>query len=136
MSQALPHTHRTAVQAWLPASICASDIHCALVHFAIALCFVAANARASDPTVAGNRHHVEISGFAFVPAHLQVSAGDSVTWINKDIVPHTIQPAGGLEPLSSELFTGDTFTLIVREPMRYVCGLHLSMQGQLAIEIN
>jgi plastocyanin len=34
-------------------------------------------------------HIVLIKGFAFVPDHLTVSAGDTVVWKNEDIVPHT-----------------------------------------------
>jgi len=133
---ALLHTNRTVLQTWLPVPIRVNDIQYALASLGIALCFVAVNACAGDPPVAGTRHIVEISGFAFVPAQLQVATGDSVTWVNRDVVPHTIQVAGGAGPLSPELLTGDEFTLTVHDPMHYVCGLHLSMQGQLAVDTN
>lgn len=34
-------------------------------------------------------HRVEISGFEFSPSELTVSVGDTITWINRDIAPHT-----------------------------------------------
>src|SRR5687768_16670336 len=46
-------------------------------------------APAGQPRVTPKRHVVEIRGFEFEPAILQVSAGDTVTWINRDLVPHT-----------------------------------------------
>ncbi len=32
---------------------------------------------------------VEIQGFAFVPAMIEVAVGDTVVWTNHDFVPHT-----------------------------------------------
>src|SRR5690242_21829129 len=39
-------------------------------------------------------HTILIKGFAFVPDHLIVSAGDTVVWKNEDIVPHTATGKG------------------------------------------
>jgi len=36
------------------------------------------------------RHVVEIQKLKFVPAMLEVSPGDTIVWVNRDIVPHTI----------------------------------------------
>ncbi|MDA0238905.1 MAG: cupredoxin domain-containing protein [Proteobacteria bacterium] len=35
------------------------------------------------------KHVVEIKNFAFVPSNLNVKIGDVITWINRDIAPHT-----------------------------------------------
>jgi plastocyanin len=34
-------------------------------------------------------HHVDIQGFAFVPARFTVYVGDTIEWTNKDLVPHS-----------------------------------------------
>lgn len=34
-------------------------------------------------------HTITIHGMQFIPASLEVDVGDSVTWKNEDIVPHT-----------------------------------------------
>jgi len=39
----------------------------------------------SKPT----EHQVVIKAFKFEPTLLKIKAGDSITWLNKDIVPHT-----------------------------------------------
>ena len=43
-----------------------------------------------SPAAGADRHVFEIVKFKFVPAQLQVAAGDTIVWVNKDIVPHTI----------------------------------------------
>ena len=58
---------------------------------AAALCagllLAGAPARAADGSAA--EHVVTIEGMRFVPATLAVRRGDRVTWVNKDLVPHT-----------------------------------------------
>ena len=40
-------------------------------------------------TTARAIHRVEIKGFAFEPSRVEVRAGDTVEWINRDFAPHT-----------------------------------------------
>ncbi len=35
------------------------------------------------------QHIVEIHKFKFSPASVNAKSGDTITWVNKDIVPHT-----------------------------------------------
>ena len=46
-------------------------------------------ARAETAKPTPRTHTVKIEGMAFVPATLEVSVGDTVEWINEDLVPHT-----------------------------------------------
>ena len=39
---------------------------------------------------APKEHIVEIRNLTFIPAELDVSPGDTITWINYDFVPHTV----------------------------------------------
>lgn len=56
--------------------------------FAAALCALGCNPARGQP--AAERRTVEISGFAYQPGSLQVTAGDTVVWFNRDAVPHTV----------------------------------------------
>ena len=38
----------------------------------------------------GTRHRVEIQQFRFVPEAIEVKPGDTIVWVNLDIVPHTV----------------------------------------------
>ena len=79
-------------------------------------------------------HQVIISGFEFVPKEITVSAGDKITWINKDIVPHNIATSSGQNLLSPDLASGESFSLVVNDSLSYICGLHPSMQGKLTVK--
>src|SRR5687767_3014533 len=41
------------------------------------------------PTVVVRKHVIEIEGFEYKPARLRVRPGDTIVWVNRDIVPHT-----------------------------------------------
>lgn len=79
-------------------------------------------------------HRVEISGFKFTPDRLDVSVGDTVTWINRDIAPHTATAAeGGWD--TGELVKGAQASIIVSANMdtSYFCAFHPMMKAQLSI---
>jgi plastocyanin len=76
-------------------------------------------------------HLIVISGFQFVPDKLNVAIGDTVTWINQDIVPHSILVDEGLQAISPNFKTGEEFKLVIENPFNYSCGLHPSMKGKL-----
>jgi plastocyanin len=46
---------------------------------------------------AAKDHMVSIEGMKFVPETVEVAAGDTVTWTNKDFVPHTVSAGKALE---------------------------------------
>jgi plastocyanin len=46
-------------------------------------------ATVAQAAVAGSHHVVRIEGMHFVPDVLVVRRGDTVTWVNQDLVPHT-----------------------------------------------
>ncbi len=79
------------------------------------------------------RYNVEISGFAFVPNQLELKAGDSITWINKDIVPHNIVESIDQKIISPNLSAGETYTLTVKEAMMYHCEFHPTMKGSISL---
>ncbi len=78
-------------------------------------------------------HEVIISGFEFVPDKLELSLGDTVTWVNKDIVPHNIAIEHAQYALSPDLARGEKFTLVVQTSLAYLCALHPSMKGKITI---
>jgi plastocyanin len=79
-------------------------------------------------------HTVVISGFAFSPKVLTVSAGDAVTFVNHDQEAHTVVATGGSFS-SSGLDTNDTWTVRLSKPgtYAYLCSLHPYMKGTLIV---
>ena len=84
------------------------------------------------------RHVVEIRGMAFHPAVLTVAPGDTVVWINRDVVPHSATTAGGGGPRwdTGELQQGQDGRYVPHRAGEapYVCTLHPTMQGKLIIQ--
>ncbi len=85
--------------------------------------------------MAPRRHLVEIQGMTFHPAVLKVSRGDTVVWVNRDIVPHTA--TGSTEPAWSTdtLVQGQSGQYVPRQSgiVRYFCALHPVMKGKLIV---
>ncbi|MGH9135822.1 MAG: cupredoxin domain-containing protein [Acidimicrobiales bacterium] len=79
---------------------------------------------------------VDIAAFAFEPQMLEVAAGTTVTWTNRDDVAHTVRDEGGLEVGESEPLAADgTFELTYDEPgsYPYICGIHQYMTGTVVV---
>jgi plastocyanin len=80
---------------------------------------------------APRRHVVEIRGMAFQPAVLEVAQGDTVAWINRDIVRHTATARSGWD--TGVIAQGAHAVIVSRSrgEFRYICTLHPTMQGTL-----
>jgi plastocyanin len=75
------------------------------------------------------------SGFAFGPATLKVSAGQSVTWTNADDTPHQITLVGADAKRSEVMLKGQSATLQFDAAgnIAYICGLHPTMKGTIEV---
>ena len=75
---------------------------------------------------------------AFHPAVLTVAPGDTVVWVNHDVVPHTATSArrGPSQWDTGHLRQGQAGRSVARGAgdVRYVCTLHPTMQGKLIIQ--
>lgn len=79
-------------------------------------------------------HRIEIGDFKFSPERLEVSAGDTITWINHDITPHTATAADGSWD-TGELVRGGEASIVVSADMapEYFCAFHPMMKAHLSI---
>ena len=80
------------------------------------------------------RHVVEIHKFKFIPADVQVSPGDTIVWINRDIVPHTIT-ATDKSWDSGTIKNEGQWQTVIRGDMAgaYYCRFHPAMKAQVRI---
>jgi plastocyanin len=78
---------------------------------------------------------VEIRGMEFHPEVLEVGRGDTVTWINRDLVPHTATATGKGGWNTGPLSQGDSGRYVAHAPAEapYVCELHPTMLGKLIV---
>jgi len=89
----------------------------------------------AGPAAAGKAHTVTIEGMKFVPERVEVAVGDTVTWVNKDFVPHSVTaPAAKIE--SGDLAQGAKWKLTARKKgeIQYICRLHPGMRGRLVVK--
>lgn len=78
---------------------------------------------------------VRISGFAFDPDRLEISAGDTVIWVNEDLAPHTATAIDGNWDTGT-LETGMEARILFGSPgnFDYVCAFHPHMTGSISIK--
>ena len=77
---------------------------------------------------------VHIDNFTFEPAQLTVKVGTTVTWTNRDDIPHVVVSAGKFR--SKTLDTDDSFSFTFTAPgdYKYFCSLHPHMTGMVKVE--
>jgi plastocyanin len=80
-------------------------------------------------------HTVMMEGMRFQPEGLSVAAGDTVVWINRDMVPHTATSATG-EFDSDEIAPGKSWIYTIRSKgeFSYVCTYHPNMKAVLRVK--
>ncbi len=78
---------------------------------------------------------VTIDNFSFVPQVLTVKAGTSVTWINKDDVPHTVVSTSR-KFASRVLDTDERFSFTFKDlgTYEYYCSVHPHMTGKIVVQ--
>ena len=79
-------------------------------------------------------HTVEIKQMKFQPAELVVQKGDTVVWINNDIVPHDVTEESSKAWTSSLLPVGQSWRLVVTKSSDYYCNIHVVMKGRLVVQ--
>jgi plastocyanin len=94
---------------------------------AAAMLLPATAARAEDT-------EVNIHNFVFEPAQLNLKVGTTVTWTNRDDIPHTVVCAGKFR--SKTMDTDDSFSFTFAAPgdYKYFCSLHPHMTGMIKVE--
>src|SRR4051812_8183540 len=93
----------------------------------------AASAQRTRPAAA--THQVVMDGTAFTPATLHVKVGDRVTWINRDLFPHTATSREhGFD--SKKIAPGKSWTYRTNQKGQfpYLCTLHPTMTAILIVE--
>ncbi len=80
-------------------------------------------------------HVVEIRGMAFHPEVLRVQQGDTIVWINQDVVPHTATAIGASGWSTGTLTQGQSARQLAdgRGARQYFCELHPTMKGTLLV---
>jgi plastocyanin len=96
---------------------------------------------AGSPSVTANDQpsaaaaEVKIDNFVFGPQTITVSVGSTVTWTNKDDIPHTSVSTDGVFK-SKVLDTDEQFSYTFTKPgtYPYYCTIHPKMTGKVVVQ--
>ena len=82
-------------------------------------------------------HIIEIQAFKYVPDRLTVETGDTITWINRDLAPHTAT-ATDRSWDTKRLKKGERMSIVVTKTMKleYFCRFHPHMKARLTRKAN
>ena len=78
---------------------------------------------------------IKIADLAFSPVELTVPVGTTVTWVNKDDLPHSVVDKG--KAFRSKVFDTNnsfSFTFANAGTYDYICGLHPQMTGKIVVK--
>ena len=76
-------------------------------------------------------HEVVIEGFVYKPARLEIQAGDTVRWINRDFVPHTSTATD--RTWDSGTIARDSAWSTADNAGEYFCAFHTNMRGVVVV---
>jgi plastocyanin len=79
---------------------------------------------------------ISIDNFTFNPPTLTVKAETTVTWTNKDDIPHGIASANNAFSRSKAMDTDDSFSFTFTTPgsYQYFCYIHPHMTGTIVVQ--
>lgn len=102
----------------------------ALIYLLVILLISAcAHRKSKDPET----HIVKIEQMSFVPEKLTVSPGDTVKWINRDVVTHDVKSKHWDSPKMEQ---GESYSVVISSNTNYKCTLHPVMKGEIIITNN
>jgi plastocyanin len=102
---------------------------------AVAALLVLSAARAKSEDTKTSPTEVRVDNFSFGPETLTVPLNSTVTWVNKDDVPHVIASTDGVFK-SRALDTDDrySYTFAKAGTYSYYCSIHPKMVGRVVVQ--
>lgn len=92
---------------------------------------------AQPPSKSGKEaetHIVRITQMKFVPDVVNVHNGDTIMWINDDLVEHDVTEETLMSWTSSRLSPGSVWKMVATNSEAYYCSLHVIMKGQIVVD--
>ena len=80
---------------------------------------------------------VKIDNFSFGPASLTVAVGSTVTWTNRDDIPHTVVSTDDAKKFKSKVLDTDekfSYTFSKAGTYPYFCSIHPKMIGKVIVQ--
>lgn len=83
-----------------------------------------------------NTHNVDITNVGFIPATIEINAGDIIIWKNTDFALHRVVSQIGDKFDSGKLYKGQNYTKIFykEETIDYYCPYHSYTKGKIVVK--
>ncbi len=104
-----------------------------IILFLLVFLYGCTQSGASQTTGATDADTVRITNYAFNPQTLTISVGTTVTWVNEDLVSHTVSSSTFD---SGAIANGQTYTHTFNTAgtYNYQCAIHPSMTGTIIVQ--
>lgn len=91
-------------------------------------------ATAGDKLSPAVEHKVDIQNFIYDPDPIIVNVGDTITWTNLDIVPHTAT-LSDIDIGTGDIPTSESRSIVTieRGELNYICRYHANMHGKIQV---
>ncbi len=101
----------------------------------VSLALAGAAASTAKTKAASRTFVITMQIVGFEPQELTIKPGDRVTWVNKDLFPHTAT-ADDKAFDSHSVAPADTWTFVARKPgtHTYICTFHPTMKGTITVQ--
>ena len=106
-----------------------------VIPLALIVVFVSSPTRARSEETKTQTIEVKVDNFTFGPQTLTVPVNTTVTWVNRDDIPHVIVSNDGVFK-SKALDTDEkySFTFTKAGTYAYFCGIHPKMVGKVVVQ--
>ncbi len=77
---------------------------------------------------------IEIDGMKFIPDSVNVHRGDTIVWVNKDMVVHCVTEEITKAWTSSNIPQNGSWKMVANNSSNYYCAIHQVMKGKIVVE--
>lgn len=88
----------------------------------------------NEPAAHHNTDTVVIKAMLFQPATISIAKGDTVYWINSDVVAHDVSQFPNRTWKSALLQPGEHYAQAFDDSSSYYCSIHPTMKGMVLIK--
>jgi plastocyanin len=78
-------------------------------------------------------HTVEILDMKFQPATISVKTGDTIVWVNRDMLAHDVTEEMNKRWMSGPIEAGSNWQKVISESDDYFCSIHSVMKGKIIV---
>jgi amicyanin len=103
----------------------------------LVLLFVGTPQLGANPQQPPASAEVKIDNFSFAPPTLTVAVGTTVTWTNRDDIPHTVVSTDDPKAFKSKVLDTDekfSYTFTKVGTYSYFCSVHPKMTGSVVVK--